>query len=151
MRPLVGFFRLPYSERSFVLRCWRLLLRAELSVRLQPLDRLLTAIDERVACRGLRDGAPQDALRLFAAAARHVRPPPACLAVALAGYEVLRERGWRMALVIGGCRTLDGFKAHAWLEHNGIVVIGALASPYQPIWQWPAGAVESSLPAEDCG
>lgn len=33
------------------------------------------------------------------------------------------------------------FEAHAWLERDGVVVLGAPTDAYRPIWQWPADPV----------
>jgi hypothetical protein len=95
------------------------------------------AIDERVARGGQRAGAPEDALRLCAVAARRVWPRPTCLVTAVAGYELLQERGWQVTLVIGGDVKDAGLEAHAWLERDDIVVLGAPTGAYSPIWRWP--------------
>jgi Transglutaminase-like superfamily len=146
MTAIVAFVRLVPEDRRLAFRCCRLLVWAMLGVRLRPLKRLIRAIDERVACPGTHDGSPEDALRVCAAVTRRVWPRPACLVVALAGYELLRERGWRVTFVIGGHRAGADFKAHAWLERDGAVVVGAPTDAYRPIWQWPAdpaGELES--------
>jgi transglutaminase superfamily protein len=139
MTTIVALFRLAPEDRRLAFRCCRLLMSAMLGVRLRPLKHLVRAIDERVIGTGVRDGSPEDALRVCAAVARRLWPRPTCLVVALAGYELLRERGWRVTFVIGGHRADADFQAHAWLERNEIVVLGAPAEAYRPIWRWPAG------------
>jgi hypothetical protein len=113
-------------------------------LRLRPLKRLLAAVDVRVACNGPADGLPEDALRFCAAAGRRVWPRPTCLVTALAGYELLNERGDRVTLVIGGHTTDRDFKAHAWLERDGVVVVGAPIEGYRPIWCWSMGNAGNS-------
>ena len=137
MKTIAAFFRLSPGDRRLVFRCWRLLVSATLDVRLRPLKSLVEAIDERVARGGQRAGAPEDALRLCAVAARRVWPRPTCLVTAVAGYELLQERGWQVTLVIGGDVNEAGFNAHAWLERDEVVVLGAPTGAYPPIWRWP--------------
>lgn len=146
VRTIAAFLRLSQGDRRLVIRCWCLLVSATFGVRLRPLKNLIEAIDERVARRGQRDGTPEDALRLCAVAARRVWPRPTCLVTALAGYEVLQERGWQVALVIGGHSKGADFKAHAWLECDDVVVLGAPTGAYRPIWRWSAGTVALSQP-----
>ena len=139
MKTIAAFLRLSPAERRLVLRCWRLLVSATVGVRVRSLKPLLGAIDARIAHHSARDGSPEDALRLCAGAARRVWPRPTCLVTALAGYELMNERGDRVTLVIGGHPTDRGFTGHAWLERDGVVVLGAPIEAYQPIWCWSSG------------
>ena len=126
------------SERRLALRCCFLLVQGALALRRQPLTQLVAAIDRRAAGQNRCDSTPQEALRLLDGVARRLLwPRPSCLLSALAGYELLRERGRPASFVIGGLTTVEGFKAHAWLEDDGTVVLGAEREPYQRIWQWP--------------
>lgn len=141
MRPfgsILRFLRLSGPHRRFVLVCCGRLTRMAIGARLQPLDRLAQAIDERSARRsGSSTLTPEEALRLLDATARQVWLRPTCLVSALVGYEVLREQGCVAAFVIGGRTTMKGFEAHAWLERSSAVVFGGPASGYRRIWQWP--------------
>ena len=116
-----------------------MLVFATVGVRVRSLKALLGAIDARVARHHARDGSPDDALRLCARAARRVWPRPTCLVTALAGYELLNERGQGVTFVIGGHRIGADFKAHAWLERDAVVVVGAPIEAYRSIWRWSAG------------
>jgi hypothetical protein len=61
------------------------------------------------------------------AAGRRMPWAATCLTQALAAQALLARQGYRAALKIGVARGRQGeFKAHAWLEHRGEVVIGDL-------------------------
>jgi hypothetical protein len=64
------------------------------------------------------------------AVARRLFPARPCLPQALAARFLLARRGVTTDLHIGVARTADGeLAAHAWLEREGRVLIGGLASP----------------------
>lgn len=57
-----------------------------------------------------------------------VVPAATCLTQALAAQVLLARRGYVVQLRIGVCTNADGtLAAHAWIEHQGQVVIGDLA------------------------
>ena len=132
------FFGLPAAERRVVVRCGVLLARAGVLARLLPIGRVMAGIDARAARRtGARSVGADRAVQLLEATAARLRPRPRCLSTALAGYELLRERGVAARCVIGGRRGEPGFAAHAWLEAEGSIVLGDPVTAYQPIWAWP--------------
>ena len=60
-------------------------------------------------------------------AARYLPGQYLCLAQALAGYVVCSRYGLESVLKVGVKRGRDNrFEAHAWLEHNGKIVVGYL-------------------------
>lgn len=68
-------------------------------------------------------------MRIARAVARMSRLVPAasCLTQALAAQWLLRLRGERAQLCLGMTRSKSGhMEAHAWLEHDGGVLIGNL-------------------------
>lgn len=133
------FAALPAGERRHVARCCVLLARAALLARMRPIDHVVAAIDARAARRP-RAGAvgAERAVQLLAAVAARLRPRPRCLSTALAGYELLRERGVAARCVIGGRRGGSAFEAHAWVEADGRVLLGAPVTAYRALWQWPS-------------
>jgi hypothetical protein len=147
MKSAAAFIRLSPPQRRLALRCWLLLVWAAVRVRLWPLQSVLAAIDQRTAGAPSRYGSPEEALRLCAAAARRVWPAPTCLMIALAGYQLLKERDCQVTLVIGGQSDRGDFAAHAWLQRDEVVVLGAPVEVYLPIWEWSAAParVNSSL------
>ena len=68
-----------------------------------------------------------DAMRVVwavEAASRRV-PRASCLTQALAALLFLRACGWHAQLCVGVARRdADGFRAHAWLEREGRILIG---------------------------
>ncbi len=53
-------------------------------------------------------------------------PRSTCLVKAIAGQWLLRHEGYATMVRIGVSKRADGgFLAHAWLEHDGKVLIGA--------------------------
>jgi hypothetical protein len=79
----------------------------------------------------LSESAENRLLWAVEAATRRLLPERPCLTQALAAYVLLSRRGSSDArLRIGVKRRPDGsLDAHAWLERDGIVLIGGAASP----------------------
>lgn len=61
------------------------------------------------------------------AAARRI-PRATCLTQAVAGRILLRRYGHAAELRVGVVRDPDGFRAHAWIEQGGRVLIGGAGS-----------------------
>lgn len=69
-------------------------------------------------------------VRRIAASVRRVSryvPAASCLTQALATEFLLARRGQISSLLIGVTKTEEGeFKAHAWLESDGKIIIGGV-------------------------
>ncbi len=65
-------------------------------------------------------------------AAAQAVPRCTCLVRALAGRRMLWRRGIRSELRIGVAKSPD-FQAHAWLECDGTIVIGASGTHFTPL------------------
>lgn len=94
------------------------------------------AAAERAFGRAPRQGDPEPrALGLAVKRAARVLPwHSTCLARALAAQVLLRRRGVPSRIVFGVRRSpARQFEAHAWVEHNGAIVIGDDVSGYQPL------------------
>jgi hypothetical protein len=63
---------------------------------------------------------------VVAMASRHTPTPNSCLHRSLALWWLLRRRGFDSHLRFGARRQQGGFEAHAWVEHNGVVVFDDL-------------------------
>ena len=123
----------PTTRVALLVAPWRVVSRAFEAARVQSeapdWDRARAAVwaVEAVSRRALRD-----------------RP---CLTQALVARHLLRRRGVETSLEIGAVRGDDGaLQAHAWLEHNGRVVIGGAGSPGEYARFRPA-ARPTSVPA----
>jgi hypothetical protein len=64
--------------------------------------------------------------RVVAMASRHTPSPNSCLHRSLALWWLLRRRRFDSHLHFGARRQQSGFEAHAWVEHNGVVVFDDL-------------------------
>jgi hypothetical protein len=121
-----NFLGLSSTERRLTLQAWCVL--AAFRVRLWVLPASSTA-------SWIRDSAPSAALateprvpageiaRAVIRAARFV-PGASCLVQALSGSRLIRRAGGSATIHIGVATGPDGFKAHAWLESEGQVLIG---------------------------
>lgn len=69
------------------------------------------------------------------AAARRV-PRATCLVQALALQRLMARAGLASTLEIGVNRDAGGFTAHAWLRHEGRVIIGGGVEGYSPLAAW---------------
>ena len=69
------------------------------------------------------------------AVAKRLLPARPCLTQALVARRLLRQQGVETTLRFGAAREAEGtFRAHAWLEHQGRIVVGQIQSdvPYTP-------------------
>lgn len=75
-------------------------------------------------------GTAQRVSRAIPSSARMI-PGASCLTQALAAEVLMRRRGCPCALRLGVARNAAGdLRAHAWLESNGISVVGGGLSDY---------------------
>jgi hypothetical protein len=107
----------------------------EVALRVLSFSRLVRALGRArsiplLANRPASDGdvAAARLARLAAAAYRCLPVPSTCLRVSLVLFVMLRRRGWPAELRIGVRKLCDTLDAHAWIEHDGVVV----GSPVDP-------------------
>ena len=67
-----------------------------------------------------------------------------CLSSAIVAHAVLRRLGVASELVIGATGFGSQFRAHAWVERDGMVIPGQSASGYQPLHRFARAATEGS-------
>lgn len=122
MRLVWRLFEFPSDERRLILRAW--VVTAGIRWRLWGGD--YRALEARVLSRnmGVRGSVPADALAVAVRRASRLVPAPTCLVQALAAAWMLRGAGYEPTLYIGVATGEEGFKAHAWLECDGRVLIG---------------------------
>jgi hypothetical protein len=131
------FLKLPWAEQWLLFRAWRLVLFMRVMVLTVPFSRL-----QSLACR--LAGVPRvdrnrthqaDRLAWAVAVASRFVPGATCLPQALAGRVLFSREGYPADIHVGVAKTPDSqFKAHAWLESEGRVVIGKHeVETYQPI------------------
>lgn len=73
---------------------------------------------------------PAEAARAVGAAARRLPFKTTCLHEALAGEALLKAAGHDCALRIGARKHESGHAFHAWLEADGVAIIGATEVGY---------------------
>ena len=124
------FRRLPTRLRRLVVRASWLVPLVRLGLWLLPFGRVrglvvrepATGVPLRMAAE--RDGVVHDVVWTVVAVSRRV-PRASCLTQALVAQRLLAEVGVASDLRIGVARDATGaFEAHAWLEHDGRVVLG---------------------------
>jgi len=122
--------RLPPRERRDVLAAALLLLGARLVLTLLPFGIVRTLVSWLGRAGGAgrhRNEAPVEQLaRAVRLAADGLPVSTSCLVRALAGEVLLRRRGYPAHLCIGVAHPAgSAWHAHAWLESDGRVVLGA--------------------------
>lgn len=135
MTRLAAFFTLPHGDRLLLIKAATTLMLVRGALHLVPLERL------RAWSGHLRaDTLPADRI-IWAVrtAARHV-PGVTCLSSALALQRLLSSAGQPSQVHIGVARDASGFLAHAWLVHDGAIVIGEDEQErYTRLTSWDAG------------
>lgn len=139
MKRLRKFLRLSSTEQRLLFRALILLGVITLGLRLlpfRPLRRILARGAH--APGGLPTTDPASADRIpwaVAVASRSVPGATSCLIQALAAQVLLEQAGFPAPLHIGVARDEGGqLKAHAWVEHQGAIVIGSPeAGRYTPL------------------
>ena len=122
-------FQLPPGERVILGQAWALFLLAELALRILPFRRLL-ALSDKVFLKGRGEPALEllpSAARLawlVEVAGRYTPMRATCLKKALVLSWLLGRTGTQTELQIGIARYEGTFKAHAWLNYGGQVILG---------------------------
>jgi len=120
------FLRLPPTEKRQVLHAGLLVVAFRLGLWCVPYRLLRRAADVRCGQRdaAANAAAPQRIALQVAQVARLV-PLASCLTQALTTLVLMRRAGLVPELRIGAARDeLGQFKAHAWVEYEGRIVIG---------------------------
>lgn len=119
------FFRLSGRERLVILQAWLLLLLADLALRLLPFVTVLRHFNPACPPHVTNLSLPVSQIAwLVETAGRYCPTGTSCLKEALVLSRLLARRGIPATLRIGVGRHADVFAAHAWLEHDGRVILG---------------------------
>ncbi len=127
MRRVARFLALPSAEQRLVLAAAGLLAGVRVGLWVLPFRRVHGAVGALANDPGIRTGRTPSVERIVWAvgAADCLVPRTTCLVRALAAHALLGRHGHpselKLGVAGGGGR---GFEAHAWLEHDGRVVIG---------------------------
>ena len=130
MTRLIKFARLEGPKRRVLIKTVFLVGLVRLGLWLLPFTTLCAVLGAFERRQARRDGAPRETVeRLIWASkmASRIVPAANCLTQALAAKLILRRNGYQPTLRLGATKNETGkFCAHAWLEHEGKIVIGHL-------------------------
>ncbi len=128
MAALRSLLRRSWRERVWLLQAAALLWAIRLGLWLLPFQSLRGLV-ARYARPGARvGGLPAERVPWAVMSASWAVPFATCLTQALAAQLLLGRRGCAAQLSIGVARGEAGrIEAHAWLEHEGTIVIGGPA------------------------
>lgn len=133
-RLLRRYWQLPSPYRKAVRQAvyWIVMIRAALEV--VSFRRVLRYVEARAEAACAEHGtAPADAMAhppvartvwSIQAVGRRLMPQRPCLTQALVGRLLLAREGVATTLHIGVAKAAEDLKAHAWLEHEGTILIG---------------------------
>ena len=128
MSALSTFRDLPTHERRLLARALALVMVVRLALWLLPSRTIVRSVRAvGLAYPDPRTPRVESAVVIWAVEAASRRVPHAtCLTQAIAGQLLLRRYGFASQLCLGVASDIGGaFRAHAWLERNGRVVLGA--------------------------
>ena len=136
MRRLRRFARLPWAEKSLLLRALLVVSSTRLGLWLLPIGAVRRiALSDREKGNGANSIA--ELVWAVKAVSRYV-PAATCLTQALALQWLLARSGHTSRIHLGARKDLKGkFQAHAWVECEERVVMGGVAAKdYAPLTAW---------------
>ena len=118
--------RLSRNERLLFVEAWKIVALTRLMLWVFPLEKVRKKISRRKTFARLQ---PLESTTWAVCAASHRIPRATCLVQAIALQTLLQEQGISTYLVIGVTMGQeDNFQSHAWVEHEGRILIGASGS-----------------------
>jgi hypothetical protein len=137
MSRVIKFFQLSLSEQKLLIKASFLLLTIQCALIFLPFKRqyrLLIHFSKLPVTSHVPDPIYlQKVVSAITKASRHLLGPNTCLPQAVAAELLLKRRGFPVRLIIGVRKDEFGtFKAHAWVESEGVVVIGGNHSEIEP-------------------
>lgn len=131
MIPFRNFFRLTNYEQYLCFKVLFLLTYFRIRLKTTPLRTLLQEVED-VTSRPTSLNTTQHSitpgkLAKIVSFANHLLPFSTCLSQALVGKKLFTEHGHKAEIHIGIPPNIrDEFEAHAWLSHNGKILLGNL-------------------------
>ena len=147
------FWRLPLSDKMLLARATWHLSTVSLGLRLLPFSFWQRRMEDRPTTDPAPSGSysPERTLWSVSVAGGYV-PGATCLVRALVAQSMLRHAGQSAQVRLGvSFQREDRFQAHAWLEQDGRILLGADdgPSPYVPLP--PASVRDASVPERKTG
>lgn len=135
MRRLAAFLALPWSDRRLLIEALATLAFVRVVLRVWTIERL-----RRWAGHLEQGTKPVDRIVWAVRTASRWTPGTTCLGSALALQRLLSAEGYVSELHIGVARQQPGLVAHAWIVHEGRVLIGdEEQATYTQLTNWRAG------------
>jgi hypothetical protein len=138
-RILAAFARLPMRDRLLLFEAAGLVGYVRVALWLLPFPRLRAQVEKlgRGRSKTGKHGPPAQRVGWAVRETSRVVPRASCLTQALAAQAMLGRRGLPARLHLGVARPDGDFEAHAWLESDGAVVVGAEERErYSPLVAW---------------
>ena len=139
MIPLRKFIALPAKEKGLIIGVVPMVVGVRVALAVLPYRTVRAGLERFQASRGwsrrsaLRpESLPARRRRILTAVevvSRHLLGDKPCLTQALVAQCLLGRTGFDTTLCFGVAKDDEAFRAHAWLEREGHVVIGGGASP----------------------
>lgn len=132
MRQVTRFFNLPPAEQRRVIQAGMLVIAFRLGLWIVPYRHLKRIVDGVPRRKGNpTDQRLAEVVRSVVSFSRFI-PEASCLTQALATQVLLKREGFDPNLQIGVARDAAGaFKAHAWVEYGGQIVVGHFGEAIQ--------------------
>lgn len=118
-------------ERPVLIAAWCLLPLIAVSLRILDYPRTRDLMARFLTRKGNvteSDIQIERTTRLVSVAARYELCRPSCLSQALAAWWLLARRGIVTSVRIGVQKDRRGFSAHAWVERDGVIIMGGADS-----------------------
>ncbi|MDI1267297.1 MAG: lasso peptide biosynthesis B2 protein [bacterium] len=140
MRQVAAFCALSWSDRRLLIEAFATLVLVRVALHAWTIERL-----RRWAGRLERGAKPVDRIVWAVRTASRWTPGTTCLGSALALQRLLSAEGYVSELHIGIARQQPGLVAHAWVVHEGRILIGEdEQATYTQLTNWRAGDFSAS-------
>lgn len=127
MTPATKFWRMPITEKMLRGKTLLHIVAVRLALWVLPF-RTVRNLAQRMAVRSRRPGSRKvglDRLIYAVVTTSQYVPGATCLTQALAAQILVSRYGYATRLNIGVAKVAPGpFEAHAWLEYDGVVILG---------------------------
>jgi hypothetical protein len=131
MNKVHNFLKLPLPEKGLLIKALLYVWGVKCGLRLLPFRTMLTLVNSAPIKQGRTSFPLNQLLGAMDTAGRNV-PRATCLVRAMAGQAFLSRYGHETDLRIGVVKDQSEkrVKAHAWLESQGLVLLGGTVGPY---------------------
>jgi hypothetical protein len=129
------FLDLTNAEHMLLFRAFRSMCWVSLRLRFHSPDWLKTRLREEVGVESRSHGFSPEQITMAVDRASRFVPGWTCLVSAIAAQQILLANGWPAVIRLGVLNAREpAFKAHAWVEINGHIFVGASgAAGYTPL------------------